>query len=259
MTQKLDRPLVFLDLETTGTDIVSDRIVDVALIRKDPGGMEGVFSSLVDPGMPIPPEATAVHKISDEMVKGQPTFKELAPKLLAFIGDADLGGFNAAKFDIPMLVAEFKRAGFDFPVKGRRVLDAFTIFQRKEPRNLAAAYKFYCGKTLEGAHRAEADAKASLEIFWAQLDRYPDLPRDFQELSDQLNAQDPRYVDAERKFSWRNGQAVFNFGKHKTVPLEDVAKRHPDYLQWLMGTPQASPELIQICRDALSGKYPVKK
>lgn len=259
MIIKLERALVFLDLETTGTDINADRIVDVALVRRDPSGMEGVFSSLVDPGMPIPSEATAVHKISDDMVRGQPTFKELAPKLLAFIGDADLGGFNAAKFDIPMLAAEFKRAGVEFQTKGRRVLDAFTIFQRKEPRNLSAAYKFYCGKELDGAHRAEADAKAALEVFWAQLERYPDLPRDLQQLSDQLNAQDPRYVDAERKFSWRNGQAVFNFGKHRTLPLEEVARKEPGYLEWLMGTAQATPELIQICRDALQGKFPVKK
>lgn len=256
---KLERPLVFLDLETTGTDTANDRIVDVALLRRDPGGMEGTFSSLVDPGVPIPVEASEVHHITDDMVRGQPTFKELAAKLLAFMDGADLGGFNVGKFDIPMLAAEFKRAGFEFSTKDRRVLDAFTIFQRKEPRNLSAAYKFYCGKNLEGAHRAEADAKASFEIFEAQLEKYDDLPRGFDELSQLLNAKDPRFVDSERKFMWRNGQASFAFGKHRGLSLEEVAKRDPGYLDWLMGTPQATPELVQICGEARRGRYPVKK
>ena len=256
---KLERALVFLDLETTGTDTAGDRIVDIALLRRDPAGMEGVFSSLVDPGVPIPSEASEVHHITDDMVRGQPTFKELAPKLLAFIGDADLGGFNVAKFDVPMLIAEFKRAGFDFSAKDRRVLDAFVIFQRKEPRNLAAAYKFYCGKEIQGAHRAEADARASFEVFAAQLERYEDLPKDFQALSDMINARDPRYVDAERKFLWRNGQAAFAFGKHRGLSLEEVARKDPGYLDWLMGTPQATPELISICGEARKGRFPAKR
>jgi DNA polymerase-3 subunit epsilon len=233
--------------------------VDVALLRREPDGGESVFSSLVDPGVPIPIEASDVHHITDDMVRGQPTFKDIAPKLIAFIGDADLGGFNVGKFDIPLLAAEFKRAGFEFSAKGRRVLDAFTIFQRKEPRNLSAAYKFYCGKNLEGAHRAEADAKASFEIFESQLARYPDLPKDFDSLSEMLNAKDPRFVDAERKFMWRNGQAAFAFGKHRGLSLEEVSKRDPGYLDWLMGTPQATPELVQICGEARKGRYPVKK
>lgn len=255
----LERPIVFFDLETTGVSPVDDRIIDIALLRRDPGGNEEAFSSLVDPGMPIPLESTAIHHITDEMVRGQPSFRDLSPRLLEFIGQADLGGFGVSRFDIPMLVGEFKRAGCAFSLEGRRVVDALQIYHKMEPRNLSAAYRFYCGKTLQGAHRAEADAKAAQEVFFAQLQRYQELPRDMEGLSAFCSLRDSRNVDSEGKFVWRNGQACFNFGKHRALTLQEVARRDPSYLKWLMGTEKATPEMTRICRDALEGRFPVKK
>jgi len=153
---KLDRPLCVFDLEATGTDPLNDRIVDVCVLRYDPDGKETLLSSLVDPGVPIPAESTAIHHITDAMVRGEPAIKDLAPRLLEIFEGADLSGFNAARYDIPLLTAELKRAGFDWPLAGKRVVDSFTIFARKERRDLSAAYKFYCGKEHGGAHRAEA-------------------------------------------------------------------------------------------------------
>ena len=254
----LQKPLVFFDLEATGIAPTEDRIVDIAILRREPDGREECFSSLIDPGVPIPAETTAIHHISDEMVRGQPTFKDLAPKILEFMGDADLGGFGIIKYDIPMLTSEFKRAGMVFPLEGRRIVDALTIFHRREPRNLSAAYKFYCGQPLPGAHRAEPDARASSSVFWAQLARYPDLPKDIEGLSAYCQARDAKNVDSEGKFVWRNGKASFNFGKHRTLTLEHVAMREPSYLEWLMKAEKTTPELAQICREALMGKFPAK-
>ena len=174
----LDRPLVFFDLEATGISTENDRIVDVALVKKLPDGTDVAFTSLVNPGVPIPREASAVHHITDDMVAGAPTFKELAPRVLEFLEGCDLGGFNVAKFDVPMLQAEMKRNGFLLSLDGRRVLDAQVIYHKMERRTLAAAYQFYCGKPLPDAHRAEPDARASLEVFLAQLDKYaePRIP-----------------------------------------------------------------------------------
>lgn len=255
---ELKKSLVVFDLETTGVALSEDRIVDIAMIKLLVSGARETFVSLVDPLMPIPPESEAVHHISDEMVRGKPTFRELAPKILEFIGDSDLAGFGVHKFDIPMLTNEFRRVGVTFPMEGRAVVDALTIFHRMEPRNLTAAQKFYCGKELDGAHRAEADAKASLEVLLAQAEHYPDLPKDVAGLSAFCGQRDAKNVDAEGKFVWRNGKASFNFGKHRTLALDDVARRDPSYIQWLAGAERTTPELAKICRDALAGRFPVK-
>lgn len=254
----MDKPVVFFDLEATGTSVLEDRIVDIALLRLSPDGREEIFSALINPGMPIPPETSAIHHITDDMVRGEPSFKDLAPKILDFIGGADLGGFGILKYDIPMLSAEFKRAGFLFSVDGRRLVDALHIFHKMEPRNLSAAYKFYCGKALSDAHRAEPDARASAAVFWAELERYPELPKDMAGLSAYCQARDPRNVDAEGKFVWRNGEASFNFGKHKTSTLRQVAQREPSYIDWLSRAEQTTPELARICREALAGRFPAK-
>lgn len=255
---KQEKNLVFFDIEATGVAPHDDRIVDIALISRAPDGTEQAFSSLVNPGMPIPRESIAIHHITDEMVKNAPFFKDLAPRLLQFIGDADLGGFGIIKFDIPMLQAELKRAGFDLVLESRRVVDALTIFHRMERRNLSAAYQFYCGKPLPDAHRAEPDARASGEVFWAQLSRYPELPQDISGLNAFCTARDEKNVDGEGKFVWRNGEASFNFGKHRTLTLRQVVEREPSYLEWLMRAEKTTPELAKICREALSGRFPVK-
>jgi DNA polymerase-3 subunit epsilon len=257
---KLDRPLCVFDLEATGTDVAQDRIVDVCVLRKDPDGKETVFSSLVNPGVPIPPEATAIHKITDAMVADQPTIKDLAPKLLEIFHGADLSGFNAARYDIPLLQNELKRAGFDWPLEGRRTADAFTIFARKERRDLTAAYKFYCGKDLTGAHRAEADVRATAEILFAQVERYADLPKDMAGLDAFCSAVDPSRVDADGKFVWKNGEAAFGFGnKHKGKTLREVVAQDRGYLNWMVDKGNFSADVIRIVREALDGKFPVKK
>ena len=255
---RLSKAVVFFDLETTGVSPERDRIVDMAFLRCEPDGRESVFASLVDPGAPIPPETTAVHGITDEMVRGQPRFQDLAGKLLDFIGDADLAGFGVLRFDVPMLAAELKRCGILFSLAGRNVVDALSIFHRREPRNLSAAYKFYCGQTLEGAHRAQADMKASSAVLWAQLERYADLPQDMAGLAAFCQERDAQSVDSQGKLVWRNGKASFNFGKHRTLSLEEVARKEPSYLEWLMGAEKTTPELARICREALAGRFPAK-
>ena len=257
---KLDRPLCVFDLEATGTDVLQDRIVDVCILRKEVDGTETVFSSLVNPGVPIPPEATAIQHITNELVAGQPTIKDLAPKLFEIFDGADLSGFNAGRFDIPMLHAELKRAGFDWALTGKRIVDAFTIFQRKERRDLTAAYKFYCGKDLAGAHRAEADVRATAEILWAQVERYPDLPKDTAGLDAFCNAIDPSRVDADGKFVWKNGEAAFGFGnKHKGKTLREVVAQDRGYISWMIEKGNFSQDVVRICRECLEGKFPVKK
>ncbi len=262
MPLKLDRPLVFFDLEATGVDVARDRIVQVACVRVGVDGSRSSFESLVDPQIPIPAEATQVHHITDEMVRGAPSFRELAPRLLEFFGDCDFGGFGICRFDLPMLSAEFKRAGLPFDLAGRRAVDALIIFHKMEPRNLAAAMQFYCGKTLEDAHHARADAEAALAVFEAQLSAYGDpkgiksLPADLQAIHELCNAVDPKHVDPKGKFVWRHGVATFNFGKYHGRPLEEVARIDRSYLEWLGRSENSSAEVCEICRKALAGVFP---
>ena len=256
----LDRPLCVFDLEATGTDPQQDRIVEICVLRREVDGRETLFSSLVNPERPIPPETTAVHHITNEMVAGQPRFPDLIAPILSIFEGADLSGFNVAKYDIPLLTAEFKRAGVDWPGPNRRVVDSFVIFARKERRNLAAAYQFYCGKELSGAHRAEADVRATAEILWAQIDRYPDLPKDIASLDAWCAQGDPNRVDADGKFIWKGADAVFGFGvKHKGKTLKEVVSTDSSYLNWMIEKGNFSAEVIRICREALLGKFPVKK
>lgn len=257
---KLDRPLCVFDLEATGADPLQDRIVDVCVIRREPDGSETTFSSLVDPGVPIPPEATAIHKITDAMVAGAPRFADLVPRLVETFYGADLAGYNAVRYDVPLLTAEFKRAGVDWPGPGRRVLDPYVVFSRKERRDLGAAYKFYCGKELAGAHRAEADARAAAEVLFAQVEHYADLPKDAEGLHQWCAQVDPGRVDADGKFVWRAGEAVFGFGgKHKGKTLQQVVAADRSYLQWMIEKGNFSPDVVRICREALEGKFPAKK
>lgn len=257
---KLDRAICIFDLEATGTNVAEDRIVDICILRREPDGSESVFSSLVNPGVPIPAEATAIHHITDEMVADQPRLSDLAPKILAAFKDADLSGFNAVKYDIPLLAAEFRRFGGEFAWSDKRVVDSFTIFQRKERRDLTAAYKFYCGKDLSGAHRAEADVRATAEILWAQVERYSDLPKDVPGIEAWCNQIDPSRVDAEGKFVWKGGEAVFGFGvKHKGKTLREVVRSDRGYFSWMIDKGNFSVDVVRICKEALEGKFPEKK
>ncbi|MHB2026285.1 MAG: 3'-5' exonuclease [Elusimicrobiota bacterium] len=180
---KTDKPVIFIDLEATGISPYKDRIVEIAMLKYFPDGSEEFFHSLVNPRQQIPPAAMAIHHITDEMIAQSPSFYLIAERVMAFSENCDMAGFGILKFDIPLLSAEFSRAGFFFSTEGRRIVDALTIYHKMEPRNLAAAYQFYCGKKLTGAHRAEADTRAAKDIFLAQLAHYPDFPQDMDSIS----------------------------------------------------------------------------
>ena len=178
MLKNQKRPLVFMDIESTGLSTSHDRIIEIAMIRMEPNGVEKSFSTFINPETFIPEPSFEIHHITNEMVKNAPTFREIAPQIRDFIGAADLGGYGILKFDIPILQAEFNRAGIAFYMESRHIIDALIIFRRMERRNLSAAYQFYCGKNLDGAHRAGEDVRASWEVFWAQVRRYETLPKE---------------------------------------------------------------------------------
>lgn len=263
MALKLDKPIVFFDLEATGVDTMRDRVVQVACVRLSPDGSRESYETLVNPEGPIPPEAAAVHHITDDMVKDAPTFRDLAPKLLEYFGDSDLGGFGIVRYDVPLVTNEFKRAGIFFDTSKRRLVDAMLIYHKMEPRNLSAALRFYCGKEMDNAHNALADTEATVDVFMAQLEKYRDrpaplvsLPGDVKGIHEFCNAQDPRNVDARGKFVWRHGVATFNFGKHQSRSLEDVVRSDRSYVEWLMNAESTTPEVAAICRQALIGAFP---
>ncbi len=253
---QLDRPLVCFDLETTGTDIANDRIVEIGMVRVEPLGLRRSFRTLVDPERPIPAEASAVHGITDDDVRGQPTLAEVAGEIHAMLDDADLAGFNSARFDLPLLAIELERIGRPLDLSGRRHVDAMQIFHLKEPRDLTAAYRFYCGKDLTDAHSALADVEATLEVLDAQLERYDDLPRDLDGLHRLCNPDGDRFLDLTRKIAWNDeGEAVLAFGKHRGTPLRQLAREKPDYMQWMLGR-DFSPQVKRILADALEGRFP---
>ncbi|MBD5234018.1 MAG: 3'-5' exonuclease [Bacteroidales bacterium] len=234
MKLKLTRPIVFFDLETTGTNVNTDRIVEISLVKLFPDGEVKSKTRRINPEMPIPAEATAVHHITDEDVAGEPTFRQVAASLAQLISGCDIAGFNSNRFDIPLLDQEFERAGIDFDFSRARFIDVQTIFHKKEPRTLVAAYKYYCGKDLTEAHSALADTTATMEVLLAQLERYDDLPTDVPALSEY--ATNSRNVDLMGRLVYDDqGREVVNFGKHKGRLAEDVFKTDPGYYSWIMG------------------------
>jgi DNA polymerase-3 subunit epsilon len=220
-------------LETTGINIVKDRIVEISFVKVYPNGKEESKTRRINPGMPIPPESTAIHGISDEDVKDCPVFKEIARSLAAQIEGCDLAGFNSNRFDIPMLAEEFLRAGVDIELNRRKFVDVQTIFHKMEQRTLSAAYKFYCDKELENAHTAEADTKATYEILKAQLERYPDLKNDVAFLSE-FSCFGNNVDFAGRMVYNDKGEEVINFGKYKGVLVAEVLQKDPGYYSWIM-------------------------
>lgn len=233
MELNLRNPIIFFDLETTGVDIMSDRIVELSLIKVYPNGTEEVKSRRLNPERHIPAEATAVHGITDADVKDAPTFKQVAKDLARIFEGCDVAGFNSNRFDIPLLEEEFLRAGVDFDFSKRKFIDVQTIFHKMEQRTLVAAYKFYCGKNLEDAHSAEADTRATYEVLKAQLDRYPNLENDVTFLSEFSSHN--KNVDLAGRIIYNEDKVeVFNFGKHKGKPVEDVLKKEPSYYGWMM-------------------------
>lgn len=233
LTLKLRNPLIFFDLETTGTDVVNDRIVELSYLKIFPDNREESKTWLLNPGKPIPPEVTLVHGISDDDVRDAPTFQQIAQTLVNDFEGCDFAGFNSNKFDIPLLAEEFLRTNVDFDMKKRKFIDVMVIFMKMEQRNLAAAYRFYCNKELKNAHSAEADTRATYEILKAQIDRYSDLENDVEVLS-KFSAH-TRNVDYMGRIVYNDQDVeVINFGKYKGVPVEDVLEKDPGYYGWIM-------------------------
>ena len=242
---QLKRPLCVFDLETTGLRLGVDRIVEIAIVKVFPDGHTEELSHRLNPEIPIPAESSAVHHIHDADVAGEPTFKEYAPVVLGFIGNSDLAGFNSNKFDVPMLVEEFLRVGLKFEMKGRRMVDVQNIFHKMEPRNLAAAVRFYLGRELEGAHAAINDTRATYEILKAQVQRYDQVP--YTDKNGQESFPVVNNVEALAEFSCAHrsadlagfilyddkGEEVFGFGKHKGRKVAEVLAKEPSYYDWV--------------------------
>lgn len=233
MELALKNPIIFFDLETTGTNILRDRIVEISYIKVMPSGNETERTLRINPGMPIPAEATAIHHITDDDVKNAPPFKQVAQELANVFLGCDIAGFNSNRFDVPMLMEEFLRAGVNIDLSRRKFVDVQTIFHKMEQRTLIAAYKFYCGKDLTEAHSANADTRATYEVLKAQLDHYPSLKNDIAFLSD-FSSQN-KNVDLIGRIIYNEaGKEVFNFGKYKGQLVEDVFRRDIGYYSWMM-------------------------
>ncbi len=232
MKIKLKKPIVFLDLETTGINTSSDRIVEISLLKIHPNGKEFQKTFLVNPEISIPEASTEIHGITNDDVKDSPTFKMIAKDLVDIIEDADLAGFNSNKFDIPLLAEEFHRANSDIDLKKRNFVDVQVIFMKKEPRTLEAAFKFYCGKEIKDAHSAEADTKATFEVFKAQLERYSDLGENIEEISS-FSAHNKNADFAGRLVYNDENEICINFGKYKGQKLKDVLAKDPGYYGWV--------------------------
>lgn len=233
MELNLRRPIAFLDLETTGINVSTDRIVEISVLKISQGGKQEWMSTRINPEIPIPPKSTAIHGITDADVANAPTFREIAKKLIAFLEGTDLAGYNAIKFDIPVLAEEFLRINMDFNFLKRKYIDVQVIFHKKEQRTLSAAYQFYCSRELENAHSSMADTQATFDVLKAQLDRYSDLENDVEKLAE-FSSFNNNVDFAGRIIYDENGVEVFNFGKHKGKPVEKVFREDPSYYSWMM-------------------------
>jgi len=229
---QLTRPLAVIDLETTGLNLGTDRIVEIAIVKITPDSKKTIKRKLINPEIPISAISSAMHGITDDMVKDAPSFKQVANELKQFIENCDLAGYNSNRFDIPLLAEEFLRNGMDFDCKERKLVDVQKIFHQMEQRTLGAAYKFYCDKTLDGAHGAEADAMATWEVLEAQILKYPQLGDNIESIT-KFTGED-QIVDFARRFTFENGVEIFNFGKYKGRPVADVLKAEPQYYDWMM-------------------------
>jgi DNA polymerase-3 subunit epsilon len=245
----LERPIVVLDLETTGTRVQTDRIVEISLLKLLPDGTNQIKTRRLNPGIPIPAEATAIHGITDADVANEPSFRQIARSLVTYLEGCDLCGYNLWNFDLKVLVNEFKRAGVSFSTLGRHIIDPCRIFHRREPRDLTAALRFYCRMEHEGAHGAEADVLAALLVLDGQVEKYGDLPRTIPELHAAMGY--PDLVDPDGKFIRReDGLIVFTFSDHIGKTVDEVARTDPGFLEWVLRK-DFSAEAKAIVRDAL--------
>ncbi len=253
---KLSKPLVVLDLETTGTWVEKDRIVEVGMVKLFPDGSKENYVKRVNPGMPIPANVTRIINITDDDVKDAPAFKELAREILEFIGEADIGGFNILRFDLPLLEREFIDAGFTFSWRERNIYDAQKVYHIHEKRDLTAAYQLYCDKALTNAHSALGDAEATVEIFDAQIKKYGSPEVGIESIKDFDYERSSAYFDKERKFSWWNGELYPTFGKYgRKKHIKSICKSDRRYLEWIL-TKDFSEEIKTMIRGVLNGEFP---
>jgi len=269
MKLNLKRPLAFFDLETTGVNVASDRIVEISILKAMPDGSEDVKTLRINPGMPIPLESSLIHGIYDEDIRNERTFKQAGEELARFLDDCDLAGYNSNRFDIPVLMEEFLRAGIDFEIENRHFVDVQNIFHQMEQRTLKAAYQFYCGKDIENAHSAEADIKATYEVLKAQIERYENqnwedkkgivsqpVQNNIEALHAFTNLNKP--VDfAARMVYNEDGVEVINFGKHKGRPVEDVFQSEPSYYNWMLNGD--FPLYTKRCLEKIWNRFNAKK
>ena len=269
MKLNLKRPLAFFDLETTGVNVASDRIVEISILKAMPDGSEDVKTLRINPGIPIPIESSLIHGIYDEDIRNERTFKQAGEELARFLDDCDLAGYNSNRFDIPVLMEEFLRAGIDFDIENRHFVDVQNIFHQMEQRTLKAAYQFYCGKDIENAHSAEADIKATYEVLKAQIERYQNqnwedkkgivsqpVQNNIEALHAFTNLNKP--VDfAARMVYNEDGVEVINFGKHKGRPVEDVFQSEPSYYNWMLNGD--FPLYTKRCLEKIWNRFNAKK
>ena len=251
---KLERPLAIFDIESTGVVPQRDRIVEIAVIKLYPDGRQQETVRRLNPGIPIPPGATAVHGISDADVADAPSFADIAEKLFNYLSDCDLAGYNITGFDVPILEEEFKRAGYSFKGSDHKIVDAYNIFCKLYPRTLTAAYKFFCGKELENAHSACADTTATLEVLLGEMERHPELPDDVAGLADFSDLAGPDAVDKTRRFKWSGDEVIVNFGKNAGRTLKDLAENDPGFLRWILRG-DFPDDVKEIASNALIGKF----
>ncbi len=252
---KLERPLVVFDLEATGLNKRTDRIVSLALVRYEPVGTVEQVNYLINPGIPIPEETTAIHGITDEDVQEAPTFAEMAEIIMRHFDGADLAGYNILGYDIQLLTEEFARVNRPFEIEGRRILDAQRIFFRNEPRDLSAALNYYCGQPHENSHDALGDVLATIRVLGGQFERYPELPDQMDALNDYCDPRDPSWVDRAGRLKWAKDEVVFNFGKFQGQSLREAVANDPNFITWLLRS-DFPPDTKQIVRDAVSGTFP---
>jgi len=258
MDIELNRPLVFIDLETTGIETLIDRIVELSALKINLDNTEESITTKINPQIPIPPEAIAIHGIKDDDVADKPTFKEYALTIKNFLEGCDLVGFNIKRFDLEILEAEFKRASVEFSKENRFILDVQTIYHKFDPRDLPAAHRKYCNKEIEKHHSAEHDVRATVNIFKSQLETHKELPKNISELHDFCNERkSPNWIDSKGKFIWIGDNAVINFGPHRGKLLSDMVKSGSGFLEWML-TKDFLPDTKKIVSDALNGRFPQK-
>jgi DNA polymerase-3 subunit epsilon len=255
---QLERPLVFFDLEATGVQPKRDRIVQLVVVKVYPDGRRDLRNRLINPEMPIPPESTEIHGITDDMVANEATFRRISKSLYRFLDGCDLAGYNIARFDVPMLIYEFDRVGLEFDVGDRKLVDAQRIFFQREPRTLEAALKFYCQADLVNAHDAAADVDATMQVLAGQFRHYGDLPNTVVELEKEYGGRDESFVDWEGRLRWKGSEVVIGFGQKMNMTLRELARREPDYLNWILRG-DFNREVKAIVRDALRGQFPKKE